>query len=415
DFLFGGGDRDSLDGGAGNDYLDGGGGSDTILGGAGDDVARGGADDDVLHGDAGLDQLYGDDGRDFLYGDAGDPVTGSQLGQRLWGGEGIDQLYAFAPTVIAQQLPGDEMHGGPGGDFLYGNVRQDGLIGHFGNRAQGDALDDNATDILLIEGDADRNKPQPRVDDVIRLSETAATATAPRQLKVEYNDVVVLANWRQIRIDPFTQVRTDVLLVEQLQVSGLLGNDRVEFVQGADAVDVSQLSSRSDDFVAVLDGGPGDDILQGTGGRDRLDGGRGSDELLGMGGDDRLFGDGGDGVSTDHDRLFGGQGHDDLIGGVGTNDLFAWSRDPNPAVTQLHFAPGQTTGTPAAGNSAVVVALDRAPLRLVSDVTFSLIVGAASPVSVSVQLAQSTGNLVADIAAALPAALVGRVQVGVDA
>ena len=506
DFLFGGGDRDSLDGGAGNDYLDGGGGSDTILGGAGDDVARGGADDDVLHGDAGLDQLYGDDGRDFLYGDAGDPVTGSQLGQRLWGGEGIDQLYAFAPTVIAQQLPGDEMHGGPGGDFLYGNVRQDVLIGdsgkdflhgdfvagpayarngqiftngaddmlfgdggedqlsggggadtmfggedsdrlegqggadhvrggrgidvivldiepgvlddfdgHFGNRAQGDALDDNATDILLIEGDADRNKPQPRVDDVIRLSETAATATAPRQLKVEYNDVVVLANWRQIRIDPFTQVRTDVLLVEQLQVSGLLGNDRVEFVQGADAVDVSQLSSRSDDFVAVLDGGPGDDILQGTGGRDRLDGGRGSDELLGMGGDDRLFGDGGDGVSTDHDRLFGGQGHDDLIGGVGTNDLFAWSRDPNPAVTQLHFAPGQTTGTPAAGNSAVVVALDRAPLRLVSDVTFSLIVGAASPVSVSVQLAQSTGNLVADIAAALPAALVGRVQVGVDA
>ena len=470
DVARGGADDDVLHGDAGLDQLYGDAGRDFLYGDAGDPVTgsqlgqrlwggegidqlyafaptviaqqlpgdemHGGPGGDFLYGNVRQDVLIGDSGKDFLHGDfvagpayarngqiftngADDMLFGDGGEDQLSGGGGADTMFGGEDSDRLEGQGGaDHVRGGRGIDVIVLDIEPgvlDDFDGHFGNRAQGDALDDNATDILLIEGDADRNKPQPRVDDVIRLSETAATATAPRQLKVEYNDVVVLANWRQIRIDPFTQVRTDVLLVEQLQVSGLLGNDRVEFVQGADAVDVSQLSSRSDDFVAVLDGGPGDDILQGTGGRDRLDGGRGSDELLGMGGDDRLFGDGGDAVSTDHDRLFGGQGHDDLIGGVGTNDLFAWSRDPNPAVTQLHFAPGQTTGTPAAGNSAVVVALDRAPLRLVSDVTFSLIVGAASPVSVSVQLAQSTGNLVADIAAALPAALVGRVQVGVDA
>ena len=69
------------------------------------------------------------------------------------------------------------------------------------------------------------------------------------------------------------------------------------------ALDLSGLTGRSRDFVAVFDGGPGDDLLRGSVGRDRLDGGSGSDILFGLAGDDRLFGDGGNGFRIHHDVL----------------------------------------------------------------------------------------------------------------
>ena len=104
----------------------------------------------------------------------------------------------------------------------------------------------------------------------------------------------------------------------------------MEFAQGANALDLRDLSARSDDWVAVVEGGAGNDVLRGSAGRDRMDGGAGDDTPFGLGGDDRLSGDGGTGAPTDHDVLFGGQGDDDLFGGRGHNDLFAWSRDPLP-------------------------------------------------------------------------------------
>ena len=141
-----------------------------------------------------------------------------------------------------------------------------------------------------------------------------------RQNAVVTNDSTVLALWRDHAGEP---------LIEQFRIAGLNGIDDLGFVSGPDAVDVSALLNRSDDFIGVLDGGPQDDRLSGTAGRDRLDGGTGSDLLFGFGGDDRLFGDGGSGSVLDQDVLFAGSGNDDLIGGQGTNDLFAWSLDPD--------------------------------------------------------------------------------------
>ncbi|MEZ6126917.1 MAG: LamG-like jellyroll fold domain-containing protein, partial [Planctomycetaceae bacterium] len=91
-------------------------------------------------------------------------------------------------------------------------------------------------------------------------------------------------------------------------------------------LDVSRLAGRND-FVGVLNGGPGNDILSGSPVRDRLDGASGNDTLYGFAGDDRLFG-GSDGSANDHDVVFAGQGNDDLVGGSGTNELYAWTRDP---------------------------------------------------------------------------------------
>ena len=95
------------------------------------------------------------------------------------------------------------------------------IDGHFGNRAQGDAVDDNATDILLIPGS--------NFADTIRLSQTPAGL-----LQVEYTDKaptrLIQAAWRDASGRP---------LIEQFSISTLGGNDLVEFAQGANALDLS--------------------------------------------------------------------------------------------------------------------------------------------------------------------------------
>ena len=146
-------------------------------------------------------------------------------------------------------------------------------------------------------------------------------------LEVNVNGQSLFANWRN-SID-------GTPLIEQFRVSGLGGDDRLEFVSDGSAVDVSELTARSDDWVGVLDGGPGHDTLLGSGARDRLDGGIGSDVLFGFAGNDRLWGDGGSGNDDDHDILFAGAGNDDLLGGSGSNQMFAWSFDPDPDFTNL--------------------------------------------------------------------------------
>ncbi len=135
--------------------------------------------------------------------------------------------------------------------------------------------------------------------------------------------------------------------MEQFRVAGLDGNDVIEFIGGPQALDLSSLINRSDDFVTRIDGGPGDDLLVGTVARDRIDGGFGSDTIYGFAGDDRLWGDQGVGYGSrlDHDILFAGQGNDDLIGGQGENELYAWSFQPDADV-DVPFDPR----TPGVGN-----------------------------------------------------------------
>ena len=66
----------------------------------------------------------------------------------------------------------------------------------------------------------------------------------------------------------------------------------------------------------TIDGGSGNDLLTGGGGRDVITGGAGHDTLWGDGGDDVLLG------GTGNDDLFGGSGNDVLVGGDG-NDILS--------------------------------------------------------------------------------------------
>ncbi len=329
DTLYGNIRQDTLFGDAGNDVLYGDylmgpnyaqnpnpatfGGNDTLEGGAGDDSLYGGGGNDVLYGGDGSDYLEGQDGNDSLYG-----------------GTGIDIL-VLDTNPAYKYLSGDVFDGYYENDPSHASDSPADLA----------VDDDHATDILQIEG--------TMANDSILISQTGSGL-----LLVNYNGRLITANWRGT---PTADNPTGIPLIEQFRVNGEEGNDTIEFLTtaqaqqlygstdpGAAALDVSEISARSTDWVSVLDGGPGDDTIQGTSGNDLIDGGPGSDVIYGMAGDDQLWGDQQNRTtpSSDYDLLYGGAGNDDLIGGSGRNQLSAWSFDPSPVQTQFHFAAGQS-------------------------------------------------------------------------
>lgn len=123
DTLDGGKGRDTLDGGEGDDLLIGGGGNDVLKGGEGDDELRGGGGDDVLRGNSGDDILKGGNGDDALFGGAGDDViVGGKGADTIDAGNGDDIVRAnFA------DLQGDVIDGGKGNDKLKITIETDDL------------------------------------------------------------------------------------------------------------------------------------------------------------------------------------------------------------------------------------------------------------------------------------------------
>lgn len=339
DFLFGNIRKEVLVGETGNDFISG----DYLRGkryGPNITADRSGADDLIIGG-SGQDQLLGGGGNDTIWGGADtDWLEGQNGNDTLYGGSGIDIIVLDHPPLDLPQADRDAW------------ILGDTIDGHFGNVTEGDVADDNATDILLIEG--------TQANDEILLSQGPGG-----RLKVDIASRGTIIDEREILVD--WRAADGTPLVEQIRVSGLLGDDTIGFVQGENALDISDLVARSNDFVGVFDGGSGDDILIGSEGRDRLDGGRGSDVAFGFGGNDRLFGDFFDGAPGDHDILYAGGGDDDLIGGSGTNELYAWSFNPLADFIGAFdrngdpiYLPGADTAGPTFGNGASSFGIFRA-------------------------------------------------------
>jgi Ca2+-binding RTX toxin-like protein len=99
-------------------------------------------------------------------------------------------------------------------------------------------------------------------------------------------------------------------------IDGGSGDDYLQGSPGADRI----LGGDGNDHLDgregndTLIGGAGNDKLEGKAGRDLLEGGDGDDILQGGDGDDKLFGNAGD------DDLYGGAGKDLLKGGSGNDD-----------------------------------------------------------------------------------------------
>ncbi|MCC2637533.1 MAG: hypothetical protein K0Q68_1252 [Moraxellaceae bacterium] len=109
------GGNDTVNANGGNDTLWGSGGNDTLNGGAGNDTLFGGVGDDVLGGGAGRDYLAGDDGNDKISGGEGDDSLYAGNGvDSLDGGNGWDSL--FADTADGAR---DTLTGGADNDTYY--------------------------------------------------------------------------------------------------------------------------------------------------------------------------------------------------------------------------------------------------------------------------------------------------------
>ena len=243
DGLYGGAGADRLRGERGGDLLQGNTGADTLEGGAGGDVIYGGQDNDFIR--IGVsDVLAGDDGRDFAQGNRGDDsILGQGTGDTLLGGQGADTI--------------------DGAGFLNGNLGDDVIFGR------------NGSDTILGEGGNDRIEGEIDIDfiDGGDGDDIITTQRADTVLGGLGNDTVTSHGGAQVR-----------------------GGDGHDVVRGAGRLlgeEGDDTLQADTDNVGILDGGNGNDLVEGGrefGRAETLFGRAGADTLVGFAGRDLLSG-----------------------------------------------------------------------------------------------------------------------------
>ena len=344
-----------LIGGAGADTLSGGSGNDEIHGQGGNDIINGNDDEDDLYGEAGLDTIHGDNGRDrvwggddndTIFGDAGvDVLRGENGNDQMSGGAGEDVLYGgLADDTIEGGTDSDRIYGGDGIDSLYGFLivaagddnTADALFGENGN----DILHGNGGDDTLDGGAGIDTLFGEDGDDVLMAAGTGSGSIGDQLFGGNGDDHIIGSD---------EGADTDANFADSIYfgdvIDGGPGDDFIEGLGGAD-----NIQGGSDDD--PIDSGAGTDLVHGGNGNDYLyaghglgeslfgdadndiiygshegddniSGGLGDDEIYGQGGSDTLHGDEGDdyidgGGGTD--SIFGDGGNDELLGGGGAGD-----------------------------------------------------------------------------------------------
>ncbi|HEX8258454.1 MAG TPA: calcium-binding protein, partial [Allosphingosinicella sp.] len=321
--LTGGNAVDRIQGGGGGDLLDGGGsdydmvdyswagiGVRVALDEAGPQDTNAGIDtltgfenltgsdfNDILGGDDGHNRLDGGKGDDRLRGNAGYDT--------LVGGEGSDTAIYFgsAAGVTVSLNQNEQQTGGAGNDYLYeienlvGTSHADRLIGNaavnFLDGGEGDdALDSGGGGGRMIGRGGDDRYTVRHVDDLV-----VEAAGAGTELVISRIESYALG------------ANVENLILEGLAGSGI-GNGLDNYIRGSNPDD---LGSTGDNH---LEGGGGDDLINGRGGNDTIDGGSGDDTLTGLGGTDTMSGGSGNDlfhVSDDADAVVEAEG-----GGIDT-------------------------------------------------------------------------------------------------
>ncbi|HEX8856167.1 MAG TPA: calcium-binding protein [Thermoleophilaceae bacterium] len=258
-----------------------------------------GADDNVtvsvsggllVHGQTGGGLNSGSDWDSATPGDQTVPANGT-FGVDINGGDGNDSLTVLAK---ANEIAGAKLNGGAGDDLLTGADTADSLGGGDGNdrlvgAKGGDDMSGGAgNDTLvwnngdgsdMIDGDAGNDTTEvngnPTLGDTFTLEPNAGRITFKRTNLVTF---------------------TLNASTERFQVNGLGGDDSVSASNGVGAL-----------TLLSVDGGAGNDTVNGSDGPDLLVGGEGNDVLGGGAGDDRIVGDRGS------DTMNGGAGDDTLV------------------------------------------------------------------------------------------------------
>ncbi|MFZ5722750.1 MAG: VCBS domain-containing protein [Pseudomonadota bacterium] len=339
DKVFGNGDGEQIAGGDGNDLLAGGGGNDVMLGDilnanrGGTDRLYGGSGDDLLSGEEGADVLHGGTGNDFLYGgrDA-DLLLGGDDDDLLLGDTEYTVVALGGSVVLALAADANDfLDGGAGNDRLSGGGGDDALFGGAGNdRLKGGSLlefpqvdpDGNEITVTSTQYDTRFASDNDYLDGEGGDDQLEGGVGDDWLLGGEDNDLLFgdyadSAPEYQGNDTLYGEAGNDQLL-------GYGGNDALDGGDGIDRV----IGGNGRDYVA---GGAGDDHLEGGAGEDRLFGGDGNDTLYGdhdsvlapdavaisLTDGDADYLDGG----TGNDVINGQGGDDEILGGAGADQL----------------------------------------------------------------------------------------------
>jgi Ca2+-binding RTX toxin-like protein len=236
-----------VDGGSGGDELDGEAGNDTVLGGFGGDVVGGGEGDDVIDGGAAGDRVDGGPGNDEVHGgSATDEVRGGDGDDRVFSDSGYDALDAGGgnDTVFVNNGTAvGTVDCGPGADTLFINPYE-----RRGGISNAQAIREGR-----VRG-CEQIVESPRIIDPAVGVRRLVRERGGRAEGTERNDTLLGATGPDVLVGLGGH---DVLWGNRLPDGPSRGVDRISAGDGDDTVYGSR-NGRT-----VMDGGPGNDYLQG--------------------------------------------------------------------------------------------------------------------------------------------------------
>ncbi|KNG92916.1 calcium-binding protein [Pseudaestuariivita atlantica] len=339
------GGSDSVTGGADSDTIWGEGANDTLAGRGGDDVLDGGTGADSLLGDAGSDRLYGADGADTLIGgDDGDVLDGGRGTDWLMGGDGADFLTggggtdtldgeAGDDTLLASDTSGSTLSGGLGHDLLIGSTEADmidggtgndtlvgnrvGPLNMGGNETAADTLLGGDGDDFLSGGGAGALLDGGAGNDRLTWGQGTVDGGAGEDTLIDPENLDFGSEFRGTRVDIDLQAGT-VDYYDGVPIGTIRNIEHVDLALGDSAADISGTSGNNiligSNPYTNINGRGGDDYLSGWG---VLNGGGGNDTIEGRERDDRLLGGAGDDVLITQVRQDTLYGRDIIRGGDG--------------------------------------------------------------------------------------------------
>lgn len=351
---------DTVNAGAGNDLVLGGGGGEVAYGGAGVDRLYGGLVDDTLHGGPGPDTIVGGQGVDLMFGNDGDDWMRGDINVDIyWGGSGHDTA-SFATATPPGPVPAldgvtvnlgderalenpqqqildepdhsEEVHetesvvgsnyddliaGGPGGTVngLGGSDWCPGFVNPACDLPGAPTPNVTMVNVAADPGLLVTGRPGVQADS-LRVSATTSTYV------VSSNHLLSSGAGCANSAPSVVSCPKPRTPLGYVTVSGGAGPDVLTMTAGY-----------PDTATILLDGGEGDDTINGSISDDILVGGTsGRDVMKGASGDDALF------SGPGADVLEGGAGHDQLVttdacsghlysGGSGGGDIAGFAQN----------------------------------------------------------------------------------------
>jgi len=284
--VYAGDGNDTVYAGAGNDMIKGQAGNDSLFGGSGSDTLNGGAGADALDGGQGIDTA--------TYADAGSGVTAilDTTGTGLINtGEAAGDTYINIENLTGSEhddiLIGDAqanvLTGGSGSDKLVGRGNGDTLDGGDGTDTASYEFANSAVTVSLTSGSGTQGEADgDRLISIENLIGSSYDDTFTGAAGIQANafdgrggsDTVSYAP----SADGVTAVLDPVLLLSPVAQTNDAAGDtftNIENLTGSAYAD----HLIGDNNNNILNGGAGDDLLEGLGGADRFIGGNGNDTV----------------------------------------------------------------------------------------------------------------------------------------